>query len=102
MKSLRIDLLTTDVKSLQDLLAAGSIKSTHLVELYLTQIQRHDGYLHAMLSMPSRESLRRSATALDEERAAGKTRSPLHGIPVILKACRNSILRSSTIYLLSF
>lgn len=38
-----------------------------------------------MLTMPSREALQTIAMALDKERAAGKVRSKLHGIPVILK-----------------
>lgn len=56
------------------------------MDLYLDQIHRHDGYLHGMLSMPSRDALQRIAAVLDEERTAGKVRSKLHGIPVILKA----------------
>jgi amidase len=79
------DVLTADTKTLQALLEKGSIKSTHLVNIYLNQIQRHDDHLHGMLTMPSRESLQKIAVALDKERAAGKVRSKLHGIPVILK-----------------
>lgn len=80
-----LDVLTVDTKTLQTLLEKGSIKSSHLVPLYLDQIQRHDDYLHGMLTMPSREALQKIAVALDEERATGKVRSKLHGIPVILK-----------------
>jgi hypothetical protein len=80
-----LDVLIVDIKTLQDLLERGLVKSSHLVNLYLDQIQRHDDYLHGMLTMPSREALQKIATALDEERAAGKVRSKLHGIPVILK-----------------
>lgn len=81
----RVSVLNADVKSLQKFLQSGSVKSTALVDAYLAQIDRHDGYLHAMLSMPTRESIKNIAIALDEERAAGKVRSPLHGIPVIIK-----------------
>lgn len=80
-----IDVLNVDTNTLQALLEKGSIKSSHLVDLYLDQIQRHDDYLHGMLTMPSREALQKIAVALDEERAAGRARSKLHGIPIILK-----------------
>lgn len=80
-----LDVLTVNTQTLQDLLEKGSIKSTHLVNFYLDQIQRHDDYLHGILTMPSREALQKIAVALDKERAAGKVRSRLHGIPVILK-----------------
>lgn len=80
-----LDVLTADTKTLQALLEKGSISSSHLVNLYLNQIQRHDDYLRGMLTMPSREALQKIAVLLDEERAVGKVRSKLHGIPVILK-----------------
>lgn len=80
-----LDVLTADTETLQALLEKGSVKSSHLVNLYVDQIERHDSYLHGMLTMPSREALQKIATALDEERAAGKVRSKLHGVPVILK-----------------
>ncbi|KAL7921314.1 amidase signature domain-containing protein [Trichoderma austrokoningii] len=80
-----LNVLTADAKTLQALLEQGSIKSSHLVDIYLDQIQRHDDYLHGMLTTPSTEALQEIAATLDEERAAGKVRSKLHGIPVILK-----------------
>lgn len=80
-----LDVLNLDVQALQTLLASGLVKSSHLVDIYLAQIRRHDGYLHGMLSMTLREALQKIAVTLDDERAAGKLRSKLHGIPVILK-----------------
>ena len=53
----RLDVLNIDVRMLQEMLESGSVKSSHLVDLYLAQIQRHDGYLHGMLSMPPRSAL---------------------------------------------
>lgn len=90
-----LDVLTADTKTLQALLENGSIKSSHLVNLYLEQIQRHDDYLHGMLTMPSREALQKIAVALDGERAAGKVRSKLHGIPVILKVKSSELIHCS-------
>lgn len=95
-----LDVLTVDTETLQAFLKEGSIKSSHLVDLYLDQIQRHDDYLHGMLTMPSREALQKIAVALDAERAAGKVRSKLHGIPVILKV-KPSIFYSPSLWLTS-
>jgi amidase len=80
-----LNVLTADVKLLKDLLEKGTLKSVDLVDRYLDQIEKHDGYLHAMLSIPSRQNLRTIASALDEERNSGTLRGPLHGIPVIIK-----------------
>jgi hypothetical protein len=79
------DVLTADVKLLQALLSNGSTSSVDLVEAHVNQIRKHDGYLHAMLSMPPVQDLKATARALDEERQRGSTRGPLHGIPIILK-----------------
>ena len=80
-----IDVLTADAKLLQNFLDKGSISSVNLVDLYLAQIQKHDGYLHAMLSMPPQDALRTTAAKLDDERLKGQLRGPLHGVPVIVK-----------------
>ncbi len=80
-----LNVLTSDAKSLKRLLDTGSIRSADVVDLYLSQIHKHDGYLHAMLSILSKDRLRKIALELDEERKAGKLRGPLHGIPVIVK-----------------
>ena len=82
---LSLDVLTADVKLLQNLLENGRTTSVNLVDSYLAQVHKHDGYLHAMLSMPSRDSLRNAAAKLDEERLRKKIRSPLHGIPIVVK-----------------
>ena len=79
------NVLTADVKLLKNLLEKGTLKSTDLVNRYLDQIEKHDGYLHSMLSKPTRQSLQTIASSLDEERKAGSIRSPLHGIPIIIK-----------------
>ncbi|KAK2737896.1 hypothetical protein FQN57_007347 [Myotisia sp. PD_48] len=78
-------LLTTDAKYLAELLSKGSLTSEQLIESCLEQISTHDGYLRAMISVPPKEALYTIAATLDGERKAGKARSPLHGIPIILK-----------------
>lgn len=81
-------MLTTTTSQLRESLQAGTITSVAIVESYLAQIENHNhagAHLNAMLSMPAKEMLRGIATTLDEERAAGQLRGPLHGIPITLK-----------------
>ncbi|KRS19996.1 amidase [Alishewanella sp. WH16-1] len=81
------DLSWLDARSAQQALAAGEVSSEQLVQFYLKQIATHNqqGHqLHAITDInPDALAL---AKALDQERAAGKIRSPLHGLPVVLKA----------------
>jgi amidase len=79
------DLLTADVKYLQELLSNGVVNSTDLVEKYVAQIKKYDHYLHAVISVTPQDSLDKAARGLDEERKAGRIRGPLHGIPIIIK-----------------
>ena len=70
----------TDVSAALD---AGKVSSAELVRTYLARIRECDSNYHAVISLnPDASS---QAKALDEERRAGKSRGPLHGVPVILK-----------------
>jgi amidase len=80
-----VDVLTADIKTLQDWLRHGHGTSVALVESHLAQIQKHDGYLHAMIQVRSLDLLLETAKGLDQERQKGKLRGPLHGIPIIIK-----------------
>ena len=80
-----VDLLTIDAKGLQCLLGRGEITNLDLVRRYLAQIQRHDGKLRAMIKVTPSDILEETAKSLDRERAAGRLRGPLHGIPIIIK-----------------
>ncbi|KAH6868972.1 amidase signature domain-containing protein [Thelonectria olida] len=80
-----LNLLTADTKTLQQMLTSGTITSAGLIDAYLAQIQKHDDYLHAMIQITPLNMLEAAAKTLDEERAAGKVRGPLHGIPIIVK-----------------
>ncbi len=65
-------------------IAAGKLTSRRLTDLYLARIDRLEPLLHAWITvMPERA--RADADAMDAERAAGKIRGPLHGIPYGLK-----------------
>ncbi len=65
---------------------AGSLTSERLVELYLARIEAYDDRgpaLNAVLALNPRAL--ETARALDAERRERGARSPLHGIPVVLK-----------------
>ncbi|KAI1144927.1 amidase family protein [Nemania diffusa] len=80
-----IDPLTATATDLQAKLNERSVTSRQLVKLYLDQISQYDGYLKAVIATAPPDLLDRTATELDNERAKGKTRGPLHGIPVLVK-----------------
>ncbi|KAK0737091.1 amidase signature domain-containing protein [Apiosordaria backusii] len=82
-----IDPLLADVKVLQDLLASGKATNLKIVNDYLQQIEKYDGYLHAVIQRARYVVLEAAATELDDERAYGKVRGPLHGIPILIKVC---------------
>ena len=74
------------VQELEAAMAAGTLTSEKLVELCLARIQAYDGQgpkLHAVMHLNAKAL--EQARALDAERKAGKVRSALHGIPVVLK-----------------
>ncbi len=72
-----------DVSTLQAAMSEGSLTAVAITEHYLARIAQLDPQLHAVLEVnPEALSI---AAALDAERAAGTVRSPLHGIPVLLK-----------------
>jgi amidase len=74
------------VAVLQEDMRAGRVTSARLVELYLSRIHDLDQNgptLRSVLSINPRAS--EDAHRLDDERAKGRVRGPLHGIPVLLK-----------------
>jgi amidase len=74
------------IAQLQDGMSSGRYTSRRLVELYLKRIDELDraGPALRSLSETNPDALA-IADALDAERRSGKTRGPLHGIPVVLK-----------------
>lgn len=82
-RDLSVDLHEMDIATLQNAMAAGELSAAELTAAYLQRIERLDPALHSVLETnPDAMDI---ATALDEERAQGIVRSPLHGIPILLK-----------------
>ncbi|PSN74128.1 amidase signature enzyme [Corynespora cassiicola Philippines] len=82
------DPLTATAYELSELLNAQVLTSVEIVEAYLQQIELHNRrgrQLRALISVAPRHELVRIARRLDDERARGKRRGALHGVPVVLK-----------------
>ncbi|KAH8591672.1 amidase signature domain-containing protein [Bisporella sp. PMI_857] len=65
--------------------AAGTMTAVSVVEAYLAQIDRHEPYLKAIIELAPRAQLLETAKKLDIERKESGSRSPMHGIPVLVK-----------------
>ena len=81
-----IDVFEATIDELQAALSSGGVTSVQLVEAYLARIAAYDQSgpaLNAMIRLNPRA--RAEAAVLDAERARGIVRSPLHGIPILLK-----------------
>ncbi|KAK6833337.1 hypothetical protein PG987_008031 [Apiospora arundinis] len=79
--------LTTNAHDLQRMLQSGTVTSVQIVERYLEQIHRYNPKLKALVSIAPADDLYRIAKRLDDERREGLLRSPLHGVPIVLKDC---------------
>ena len=78
-----VELTTTSFAELQASQASGELTAVELAQLHLEQIARLDPGLSAVIEVnPEAEAI---ADALDEERASGTTRGPLHGLPILVK-----------------
>jgi amidase len=72
--------------SIPDMRAAlehGQVTSRELVTQYLVRIAVYEDQLHAAITV--NHNALQEADALDRERAQGRVRGPLHGIPVAIK-----------------
>lgn len=74
------DLAFLSATELSRLLAAREVSSVELTRLYLARLERFDPVLHCVVTL-TRERALAEAERADRERAAGKARGPLHGIP---------------------
>lgn len=80
------ELLEATIDQLQEKMKSGALTSEKITQLYLDRIQAIDKSgpkLNAVIEInPDALSI---AKTMDQERAAGKLRGPLHGIPVLIK-----------------
>lgn len=78
-----LDLLEITVADLQTKMRAGKLSAVQLVERYTERIKRIDPKILSVVEI--NPDAIRIAEKLDKERKNGKTRSPLHGIPILIK-----------------
>jgi amidase len=71
------------IPEMQKAMREKRVTSRELVQQYLTRIALYDDKLHATISV--NPNALKEAEELDRERARGKVRGPLHGIPIALK-----------------
>ena len=80
------DVTEKNIEELQQDLSKGRVTSVELVNAYLSRIKLidQDGpKLRSIIAI--NPDVLNIAEILDEERKVGKVRSPLHGIPIVLK-----------------
>ncbi len=78
-----VDVVEAGIPALSRALAARRTTSVALVDAYLARIARFNPVLKAAMAI--NPEARAEAARLDRERARGRVRSPLHGIPVAIK-----------------
>ncbi len=79
-----MELAWLGLAELKSLLDAGRISSLELVDALLARIERAEPRLHAFVEVTA-DDARALARAADAARRARLPRSPLHGLPVVLK-----------------
>src|SRR6188768_3189866 len=79
----RFNVVEATIPQMQAAMAKGQLTSRQLVEQYLQRIGMYEDRINATLAVNPKAL--EEADQLDRERAQGKLRGPLHGIPVALK-----------------
>lgn len=82
-RTARYDVVEATIPEMQQALQEGRVTSRELVEAHLVRIALFEEEVNATLAVNPRALL--IADSLDRERAEGRIRGPLHGIPVALK-----------------
>jgi amidase len=77
------DIVENSIADLASKLASKKETSASLVDKYVRRINALNDQLHAVLEVNGEAPA--IAKQLDDERAAGKLRGPLHGIPLLVK-----------------
>ena len=84
MPSSQPDLHYRPAHELVEELRNGTLTSEAVTQHFLDQIRRHNDRINAVVTLDEQQALTQ-ARAADEERAAGATLGPLHGLPLTLK-----------------
>src|SRR5438477_13191059 len=79
----KFSVVEATIPEMQKAMAEKRVTSRELVMQSLARIATYEDKLHAVITVNPHAL--DEADALDRERAAGKLRGPLHGIPIALK-----------------
>jgi amidase len=82
-RPMSFNVVETGIPEMRRALSDGRLTSRQLVVEYLTRIALYEDQVKAIVTVNPR--VLEEADALDRERAQGKVRGPLHGIPIALK-----------------
>ncbi|MGM0668286.1 MAG: amidase family protein [Gemmatimonadota bacterium] len=82
-RTARYDVVESTIPEMQEALQEGRVTSRELVEAHLVRIALYEEDVNATIAVNPRAL--QIADSLDRERAEGRIRGPLHGIPVALK-----------------
>ena len=77
------DIVEATIPDMQQAMEQGRITARELVEAHLLRIALYEGVVNATISVNANALA--EADRLDRERAEGRVRGPLHGIPIALK-----------------
>src|SRR5438132_11061464 len=77
------NVVEASIADIQQAMAQGRLSSRELVQQYLARIAFYDKKLNAVMTV--NPNALREAEERDRERAQGKLRGPLHGIPIAVK-----------------
>jgi amidase len=92
--STRVDIVEVSIYELQNAMNEGRFNSRDLVRAYLDRINKYEDRVNATAAISA--SAMAEATQLDRERAAGRVRGPLHGIPIGIKDIINTTSMPTT------
>ena len=81
-----IDLMDATIADLQAEMEEGNVTSEQLAQMYIDRIEAYDEKLELNSIIAINPTALDDARALDQERAEGNVRGPLHGIPIVVKA----------------
>src|SRR5260370_11807947 len=82
-KAAPFSVVEASISDIQAALKDGRVTSHELVQQYLQRIATYEDKLHAAITV--NPNALKEADERDRERAQGKVRGPLHGIPIALK-----------------
>ncbi len=80
---INFNIVEATISDMQSALRSGQVTSRDLVALYMARIAAYEHVLNAVITLNL--NAYSEADDLDRERASGRVRGPLHGIPIALK-----------------